>query len=598
MYDFLLLSVAIAMILSVFYYRSKTEKSAVFAKNAEASMKDEVMRKIIEESPYLICVKDWEGRIVHVNSRYAAELKLDAETLQSGQSQQIPTEAFRLTSLQEDQAIMIGEDEKVEYSFSCINREGQQRWMQVTKIPFRHAEKPLLLVMAMDITERMNHEEMIAHQLRTDALTGLPNRVHFYEKVTAAIAEEESSSRTFAVMVLDLDRFKVINDMLGHGLGDQLLRSVALRLTELPGSDFEIARLSGDSFAVLLPNRNQAQTAEWAESIIQQFVGPFTLAKHELYITPSMGISMYPQDGTDAETLIKHADTAMYLAKEQGKNTYQFYQADRSAAANRKFMLEGYLRKALSKNEFELYYQPKMNIRTGELIGMEALLRWNHPELGMVSPADFIPLAEETGLIVLIGEWVIQTACVQNKQWQDEGHAPLKVSVNLSARQFQHDLVQKVRKALSHSGLDPQWLELEITESILMQNEETIISILGELKETGVLISIDDFGTGYCSLSYLKHFPLDTLKIAQPFIRDLSNGTVDAAIATALITLGHSLGLNVIAEGVETHSQLRILQDQECDEIQGYLLSRPLPSHEFAHWVQAEADKGSVLVAQ
>lgn len=594
---FSLLSVIIGLTIYHLYYRKKTVKQlAILHTQPDRTVETKMVMKIIEENPCMIFGRDWNGYYTLANKRFAAEFNLTPEEVIGRNQRDLirNTDSYQ-PQLDEDREIMSG-SANVEYEFVYTDKAGQQRWAHMIKMPFLSGNSRQVLCMSVDISECKQNEAMIHFQLRNDALTGLPNRLLFYDMVAAAIGEAQGISSTFAVIVLDLDRFKIINDMLGHGIGDQLLQSVAGRLSDLFTYNGMIARISGDTFALLLPHCTEVEAADWAEQILQQFVGPFALSKHELYVTPSIGISMYPQDGADAETLIKHADTGMYLAKEQGKNTYQFYRADKSAAATRQFMLEGYLRKALAKNEFELYYQPKMNIQTGDLIGMEALLRWNHPELGMVSPADFIPLAEETGLIVPIGEWVIQTACVQNKKWQDEGYAPLKVSVNLSARQFQHNLVEKVRTALLHSGLPSNWLELEITESILMQNEEIIISILGELKKMGVLISIDDFGTGYCSLSYLKHFPLDTLKIAQPFVQDLSNGTVDSAIATALITLGHSLGLNVIAEGVETRSQLRILQDQQCDEIQGYLLSKPLPSHEFAKWLHTEALKGLELV--
>lgn len=594
---FSLLSVIAGLTLYHFYYRGKTEKRFKNLREERALAAEmNLARVIIEESPCLICVKDWDGYYTLVNKRFAAEFDLTPEALIGRNQSEVRKNQFNEhLQLEEDREIMSGSQKK-EYECCYTDKNEQQRWLQVIKVPLVDTNARHVLCMAIDITEWKQIEAMIDFQARNDALTGLPNRLLFYDLAESAIEESKRAESTFAVLLMDLDRFKIINDMLGHGIGDQLLQSVAARLSGLFMEKGTVARISGDTFAVLLPHCTEAEAAVWAEQIIVLFAGPFALSKYELYITPSIGISLYPQDGTDAETLIKHADTGMYLAKEQGKNTYQYYREDKSAAATRQFMLEGYLRKALTKNEFELYYQPKMNIKTGELIGMEALLRWNHPELGMVSPADFIPLAEETGLIVQIGEWVIQTACIQNKKWQDEGLTPLKVSVNLSGRQFQHNLVEKVSRALTCSGLAPQWLELEITESILMQNEETIISILGDLKKMGVLISIDDFGTGYCSLSYLKHFPLDTLKIAQPFVRDLSRGTVDSAIATALITLGHSLGLNVIAEGVETRSQLRILQDQQCDEIQGYLLSKPLSSHEFARWLLTEASKGPELV--
>jgi EAL domain-containing protein (putative c-di-GMP-specific phosphodiesterase class I) len=349
-----------------------------------------------------------------------------------------------------------------------------------------------------------------------------------------------------------------------------------------------VARIGGDEFTILLAEITHVQDApKVARRILEALSLPFMLEGHEVFITVSIGIALYPFDGEDVDTLLENADTAMYHAKDQGKNNYQFYTQSMNATAFERFALENSLHTALDRQQFLLYYQPQLDIQTRKIVGMEALIRWQHPDMGLIAPAAFIPLAEETNLIVPIGEWVLLTACAQNKAWQVAGFPPMRVTVNLSGNQFrQKNLAETIDKVLYNTGLDPQYLELELTESIIMQGEETTITMLNKLKAMGIRLSIDDFGTGYSSLSYLKRFPLDTIKVDRSFVRDITTDPDDAAITVAIIALGHSLNLKVIAEGVETEKQLAFLSKQKCDEMQGYLFSPPVPAEVITQMLQ------------
>jgi diguanylate cyclase (GGDEF)-like protein len=426
--------------------------------------------------------------------------------------------------------------------------------------------------------ELKDKHELIQYQAYHDSLTGIGNRRLFMERFNQAIEHEQ----TITVMFLDLDRFKNINDTLGHAFGDHLLQGVAQRLTECVSEKDTVARIGGDEFALIVPKKQLGEASEIAEKILNKFKDPFVINGHELHVSPSIGISIYPIHGTDSETLIKHADYAMYHAKENGNNSYQFFTTDMDAQSRERLMLENELRKALKKNEFEIYYQPKFDTISEQMTGVEALVRWHHSELGTISPAKFIPIAEETGMILSLGEWILRTACKQNKEWQNTGLPSLRISVNLSAKQFQQaNLVEMITDILEETGLEARWLELEITESTIMNNVEDVISKLHELKTMGVHVSIDDFGTGYSSLSYLKELPIDTLKIDQSFVRDLPDHQNNKSIVTAIISMAHSLNLHVIAEGVETEEQLIFLREKGCHEVQGYLFGKPVPAEDF-----------------
>jgi diguanylate cyclase (GGDEF)-like protein len=442
------------------------------------------------------------------------------------------------------------------------------------------------------LSEQNSH---IRHMAYYDRLTGLPNRDLFNEliHISLAQAQRHNHNRHLAVLFLDLDRFKIINDTLGHAVGDQLLQAVAIRLKDCCRRDRDIvARRGGDEFIILLPELDTPQEAvRVAQKIIDAFGKTFSLPEHELFITTCIGISVYPEDGDDAGTLVRNADMAMYRAKEHGRNRYHLYNSSMNDQATRRLAMEFNLRYALERQEFFLQYQPKVNVKTGRVVSFEALVRWNSPELGLVEPKRFIPIAEETGLIVPLGEWVLRTACTQNRAWQNAGHPKLRVAVNFSPRQFQIlRLADMVENVLAETNLDPCWLEIEVTEGIMLQHVDNAITILRRLSELGVHISIDDFGTGYSSLSYIKKLPINSLKIDQSFVSDITINPDDAAIAMAVINLAHNLKLDVIAEGVEFEEQAVLLNALHCTEMQGYFFSRPLSAKEFPpqllklHW--------------
>ena len=416
-----------------------------------------------------------------------------------------------------------------------------------------------------------------------DSLTGLPNRMLLYDRLTFMLNLARRRKGIMGVLQLDLNRFKIINDTLGYVFGDQLLQSMAQRLKACTREVDSVFRLGDDGFAVLLDDIVHPQdAARVAKRILTTCSQPFTIGDKELYVTVSIGVSLYPSDGDQFELLLKNAETAMRRAKELGISNYQHYKPTMNTQAFEQLTLEHNLQKALHKNQFIVFYQPIINLAVGEITGAEALVRWNHPDLGMISPVQFIPLAEEIGLIIPIGEWVLETACLQMRRWQDRFGRPFIVSVNLSARQFQQqDLVSVVGRILERTRFDPHRLKLEITESVGMKNPEQTIHTLRQLKDMGILIAIDDFGTGYSSLSYLNRFPIDTLKIDRSFVMELNVSTPESAIIDAIIAMAHSLGLNVIAEGVETPEQGNYLRGKGCEEVQGFYFSKPLNAEDF-----------------
>jgi diguanylate cyclase (GGDEF)-like protein len=425
-------------------------------------------------------------------------------------------------------------------------------------------------------TDELNH---LAYY---DALTDLPNRVLFEDRLTQALVQAQRDRQTLGMMFLSLDRFKEVSDTLGYAEGYRLLQQLAARLMNCVHEGETVARFEGDEFALLARTGGTEYMAEIIYQINEALKLPFALDDHELFITVSIGISLYPDDGEDAPTLLKNAGAALHRAKEQGGNNYQFYTAGINAKALKRLTLESSLRRALERNEFEVYYQAQIDISTMQIVGMESLVRWQHPELGFMPPAEFVPLAEDTGLIVPISEWVLLIACAQCNTWHEDGLGPLSMAVNLSAHQFQQQsLPDVVARILRETGLSSQHLELELTESSIMKNTESAVKTLGELKEMGVKIAIDDFGTGYSSLGYLKRLPIDKLKIDQAFVRDVTTDPNDAALVMAIIALAHNLRLKVIAEGVETEEQLRFLHLLRCDEWQGYLHGAPLPAEAF-----------------
>ena len=444
------------------------------------------------------------------------------------------------------------------------------------------AESQVLLVIE-DITERKRSEEKIIQLANYDNLTGLPNRRLLMNFINQTITLVGRRALYAAVLFIDLDRFKLINDTLGHSAGDELLKEVAERLKKCVRLSDIVGRLGGDEFIALLPDIEQFEDVIIiCKRIYSIFEIPVKLGDHEVSVMTSIGISIYPTDGDDGDTLLRKADVAMYRAKSDGKSCYRFYSESMSHQGSDRLRLENRLRRAVDRGEMYINYQPQVDINTGKICGAEALLRWHDGEHGMISPKEFIPVAEESGLIIPIGEWILRTACTHAKSWQDKGLNCVKLSVNISLRQFiQKDFAHMVGRILKETGLDANYLELELTESVVMDNAEAVVKILGELKETGVRLAIDDFGTGYSSLIYLKLMPIDIIKIDQSFVRDMAVNVNDAAICDAIIRLAKSLNLEVIAEGVETMEQIELLKRLDCCNIQGYVVSKPLKAEDF-----------------
>ncbi len=485
----------------------------------------------------------------------------------------------------------ISEGHAIDTTHRVVLDDGSIRYIHILGLTRRTADGRASFVAGtiQDITDRKKAEERIRYLAYYDALTTLPNRQFFLEQVQRSLAFARRHGRLLGVLSLDLDQFKRINDTLGHSLGDDLLVAVSKRLGDsvrttdavarLQLASDGLARLGGDEFSVLLTELvHFHDAAKVAHRILDELKSPFRLGDQEVFVTASRGIALFPNDGETPEILVKNADTAMHYAKEQGRNNYQFYGGGMNATALEKLALEAQLRKALEREEFILHYQPKVSALDGRVTGVEALVRWNHPALGIVGPNQFISVAEEIGLIIPLGEWVLATACRQLRAWQQAGCAPISVAVNIAGSHFrQPNLLTSVADALRDTGMDPNLLEIEVTESMLMDNVEGTIAVLRNLKSMGVQLAIDDFGTGYSSLAYLKRFPLDTLKIDRSFIKDAPGDAGDAALTTAIIGMAHSLNLGVVAEGVELQSQFDFLKERGCDVIQGYLISRPVP---------------------
>ncbi|WP_379968838.1 EAL domain-containing protein [Ectobacillus sp. sgz5001026] len=475
------------------------------------------------------------------------------------------------------------------YEGMAVNFEMQLQGtdLLVDLSPIIHKGKVIEVVgTATDITKRKKAEQTINHMAYHDALTNLPNRLLFHKRTNEAIHNAQVNKETFAVVFLDIDRFKNINDSLGHSTGDQILVEVAKRLVNCIGNDNVVSRQGGDEFTLLIKNSNEERITSFINLIKQRFSEVFIIGHHDIYISPSIGISIFPKDGKDVETLLRNADAAMYDAKQKGENNFKFFTPRLHKQISEKVTLESKLRKALENNQFKLVYQPQMDSYTNQIIGIESLIRWEHPDIGTISPFEFIPLAEETGLIIPIGEWVLRTACIQNKKWQQTGFNFLPISVNVSLKQFnQTNFVELVSNVLQETGLAPEYLELEITESMTM-DIKLAEEQLENLNILGVKVSIDDFGTGYSSLHYLSKLPISKLKIDQSFIKNLNKK--NQAIVKSIIALAKNLDIDVISEGVETKEQLNFLKQQHCYKIQGYIFSQPLSTYNMTDFLHRE----------
>jgi diguanylate cyclase (GGDEF)-like protein/PAS domain S-box-containing protein len=485
-------------------------------------------------------------------------------------------------------ALAIREDKTVALTPNCvlIRRDGVEAAIEDSTAPIhdRRGQVTGAVMVFHDVSTARALSSKMSHLAQHDNLTDLPNRLLFSDRLTEAIAMAHRYRRKLAVLFLDVDRFKHINDSLGHDIGDRLLQSMARRVRACVRSSDTVSRQGGDEFVILLTEVTHTQDAAVsAEKILLALRAPHRIDPHDVNVTASIGIATYPDDGTEVETLMKHADFALLHAKDSGRNNYQFFKPDMNARALERQSLEGGLRQALDQHEFVLHYQPKMQLETSAILGVEALIRWYHSERGLVPPKQFIPMAEECGLIVPIGRWVLREACRQAREWQDAGLPPLRIAVNISAVELRSkDFIAGVRAILTETGLDPRYLELELTETFLMQDSNATAVVLHALKDLGVKLALDDFGTGYSSLSHLKRFPIDTLKIDQSFVRDLGTDVGDASIVSAVISMGESLHMRVVAEGVETRKQLQFLQEHSCPEGQGYYFSHPVVAGEFS----------------
>ena len=538
---------------------------------------DAALRHLVATNLVAVLFTDLAGNILEADESFLNLLGYTSKNLPRSIYDLTPPEHHRLDNEAFEKLMAFG---------ACAPFEKELLKQDGTPVPVLfgaalHEEEIACFV--VDLSQNRQAKEKLNHLAYHDALTDLPNQVLFKDRLKQAIALSRRSDQMQAVLLLNLDRFKTINDSLGYTAGDRLLQSVAQRLSSCVRESDTVARFGGDEFAVLLTQIPRAQDAANVASAIKGALDQaFLFEDQEIFVSSSIGISLYPHDGRDTAALLKNAGAALDRSKSLGGNVYQFYTAGGTTRALKQLVLENNLRPGLERAEFFVQYQPQVDIRGFHLVGMEALVRWQHPSLGLLYPSEFVPLAEESGLIISLGDWVLRTACAQNKAWQDAGLMPMRLSVNFSARQFQQPtFIADVAHILQETNLDPRWLELELTESSIMKDPEVAIEKLHELKLMGIKVAVDDFGTGYSSLNYLKRFPIDTLKIDKTFVSDVCKDPHDTAIVRAIINLGHALDLTVIAEGVETKEQLQYLSALECDVVQGFLFSKALPATAF-----------------
>ena len=561
----------------------------------ESAEREQLAQKVFTHTPTGIIFTDEAHRILSINP---------ATTLMTGYEpyELLGHSVFALIKLEHGQTPEAFQEDIArrgtwsgELEVTRKNGDDLAAGLRVSRVDDPYSGLPAHYIWILaDITERKQAEERMRHIAQHDALTGLPNRLALAMRLAQLLPEARRHHWRLAIMFIDLDRFKIINDTLGHQVGDELLREVACRLSAVIRETDFVARLGGDEFVIILPGiSSPADAAMIAGKIVARLSTPIETEGHELHTSPSIGISIFPDDGPDGDTVMKNADLAMYHAKSAGRNNYQFFTAEMNRATADRLDIERKLRHAIARNELALCFQPQFRADSSQPTGVEALLRWHHPTDGMIAPDRFIPVAEETGLIVEIGEWVLLTACREMKRWIDAGLKPLRIAVNVSARQLRRrDFCETVAGVLAESDLPPELLELEITESSVMENPDEAILILQSLGRMGISLAIDDFGTGYSSLAYLKLFPIDHLKIDRSFVADIETDLNDRAIAFGTIALAHSLGLNVIAEGVETEDQLELLRSNGCDEVQGYLFSKPLNSAATFAFLHARCPAG------
>jgi diguanylate cyclase (GGDEF)-like protein/PAS domain S-box-containing protein len=551
-------------------------------------------RSVVEQASDSFYIHDGNGRFIDVNQHGCDSLGYTREQLLSLSFLDIDVE-MSSDELEHLQA-QVANGTPIAVESRHRRKDGTTFPVEIRIGPIKINDEQHLLSLVRNVSERKELEEHIQHLAYHDSLTRLPNRAMFNRQLQHAILQAQRYNKRLAVLFVDLDRFKNINDTLGHDAGDRLLQEMARRIsTCLRSSDVVaratedmVARLGGDEFVILIEEvTDTGKVSEVAQKILAAMVREYLLDGQLIHMTASIGISIFPDDGRNEFSLMKHADIAMYRAKESGKNTFQFYSSHMDAHSAKLLALESGLRRAIERNGLTLHYQPKVDVHTGQVSGVEALVRWKHPELGLVSPAHFIPLAEETGLIVPLSKWVLREACMQSAAWKAQGLPPVRIAVNLSARQFTDDnLSAETAKTLQETGMDPALLEFEITESMMMYNTDKTIEVLSELRAMGIRIAIDDFGIGYSSLSHLKQFPIDIIKMDRSFVKDIPGDQADAAIADAIIAMGKRLGIMVVAEGVETNAQLVFLRERGCDEIQGYYFSKPLTANELVSYLQ------------
>jgi diguanylate cyclase (GGDEF)-like protein/PAS domain S-box-containing protein len=576
----------VEMAMDIDYALNSFEREAQ-RRQAESSLADShhLLKMIIDTAPIRVFWKDTKLRYMGCNPAFAKDAGAEsAQDIIGKDDFQLAWKEQAEHYQADDLRIMASNNPKLAFEEQQTTPDGKNIWLRTSKVPLQNeaCETIGLLGIYEDITEQKHTEERIHYLANFDLLTGLPNRTQLNDHLNYALSLAKCGNGHLAVMFLDLDHFKDINDSLGHSIGDALLVELAKRLRLTLRAEDTVTRLGGDEFILLLPGINAIGAAHVAQKLLDAIAESYLIELYDLALTASIGIALYPDDGGDLETLCKSADAAMYRAKQEGRQCYRFFTQEMQARSARNLQLVNALHHALDRNQLHICYQPQVALHDRRIIGAEALLRWQHPELGMVSPAEFIPVAEGSGLILPIGEWVLRCAVRQAKAWMDEGFGPMIMAVNLSAAQFRHpDLPELVTRILDEEGLPPEYLELELTESVAMHNPQGVIAVMNNLHERGVRMSIDDFGTGYSSLSYLKKFKVYKLKIDQSFVRDISTDPEDKAIVSAIINLAKGLGLETIAEGVETEEQFAFLRKQGCDEMQGYLFSKPVPARQF-----------------